>query len=163
RRAREDADPEERPRRARHAARRTRGAHLARRRVQGAPAQLRAPRGVDEGAEAQRPRRVLGVLSHGPGARARRAQVAHADPVADRLSAGGARAQSLQQRRERDDARRQSDDAYRELAPHPALATWIECYWTRRAPAASARRERVLPDGCVDFVFDRVQGSAWLI
>lgn len=53
--------------------------------------------------------------------------------------------------------------AYRELAPHPALAPWIECYWTRRESASTARAQRVLPDGCVDFLFDRTAGSAWLI
>jgi AraC-like DNA-binding protein len=52
---------------------------------------------------------------------------------------------------------------YCERAPHRALAHWVECLWTKRAGAASARPERILPDGCADFLFDRVRGEAWLI
>ena len=52
---------------------------------------------------------------------------------------------------------------YRELQPHPALRPWIECYWTRREGAGEAREQRILPDGCADFLFDRAHGSAWLI
>jgi AraC-like DNA-binding protein len=42
--------------------------------------------------------------------------------------------------------------AYRELAPPPALASYVACLWTRTdAP------ERILPDGCVDLVWTGVE------
>jgi hypothetical protein len=47
--------------------------------------------------------------------------------------------------------------AYRELAPHAALRDRVECYWI----AAGDRDARdVLPDGCVDFLFDAAAGAA---
>ena len=49
--------------------------------------------------------------------------------------------------------------AYRELQPHPALRAWVECYWMRREGAGEARAQRVLPDGCADFLFDRAAGQ----
>lgn len=42
---------------------------------------------------------------------------------------------------------------YREHAPSEALRRFITCYWTFRAPLGSALN-RVLPDGCVDLLFD---------
>jgi AraC-like DNA-binding protein len=42
---------------------------------------------------------------------------------------------------------------YREHAPSEALRRFISCYWTLRAPLGSALN-RVLPDGCVDLLFD---------
>lgn len=41
---------------------------------------------------------------------------------------------------------------YREYVPHPALAAHVECVWAARAPA-SAHTHRVLPDNCVDILW----------
>jgi AraC-like DNA-binding protein len=41
---------------------------------------------------------------------------------------------------------------YREYPPHPALAPHIDCMWTARAPAG-ASTHRVLPDNCVDILW----------
>jgi AraC-like DNA-binding protein len=43
------------------------------------------------------------------------------------------------------------EDAYREIAPPPALRSRIECFWVARGGDAP---HGVLPDGCVDFLFD---------
>jgi AraC-like DNA-binding protein len=45
---------------------------------------------------------------------------------------------------------------YREHAPSPALADVVQCYWTSRsaAPLAAAHASRVLPDGCMDVIFN---------
>ena len=45
---------------------------------------------------------------------------------------------------------------YREHPPGPALAGVVECIWTIRsdAPIATPRLNRVLPDGCMDVIFD---------
>jgi AraC-like DNA-binding protein len=41
---------------------------------------------------------------------------------------------------------------YTEIAPSPALAPWVECYWSIRALDAPTVPNRVLPDGCVDLI-----------
>lgn len=41
---------------------------------------------------------------------------------------------------------------YREYPPHPALAAYLECVWAARAPG-SAHTHRVLPDNCVDILW----------
>ncbi|MHA4868246.1 DUF6597 domain-containing transcriptional factor [Duganella sp. PWIR1] len=41
---------------------------------------------------------------------------------------------------------------YREYPPHPALMAHVDCVWAARAPA-SAHRHRVLPDNCVDILW----------
>jgi len=41
---------------------------------------------------------------------------------------------------------------YTELAPGPALAPWVECYWSIRGRVAPAVPNRVLPDGCADLI-----------
>lgn len=41
---------------------------------------------------------------------------------------------------------------YREYPPHPALAAHLDCVWAAQAPA-SAQRHRVLPDNCVDLLW----------
>jgi AraC-like DNA-binding protein len=41
---------------------------------------------------------------------------------------------------------------YREYPPHPALAAHVECVWAARAPAF-AHTHRVLPDNCVDILW----------
>ncbi len=45
---------------------------------------------------------------------------------------------------------------YVEHAPHPELVRYIECYWSvvcRLSPGAT-QAERVLPDGCMDILFN---------
>lgn len=41
---------------------------------------------------------------------------------------------------------------YREYPPHPALAAHVDCVWAARAPAG-ASTHRVLPDNCVDILW----------
>lgn len=41
---------------------------------------------------------------------------------------------------------------YREYPPHPALAAHVDCVWAARAPAC-AHTHRVLPDNCVDILW----------
>lgn len=48
---------------------------------------------------------------------------------------------------------------YREIAPSPRLAPWVECFWTR-GDEPPAGRVRVLPDGCADLVFELRNGAA---
>jgi AraC-like DNA-binding protein len=44
---------------------------------------------------------------------------------------------------------------YREITPAPALRPYVRCYWTLAAAGTSgARAQRVLPDGCVEIVFN---------
>jgi AraC-like DNA-binding protein len=47
---------------------------------------------------------------------------------------------------------------YGEHAPHPALAPYVECIWTRSGDDGPARH-RVLPDGCVDILFQSDGGG----
>ncbi len=51
---------------------------------------------------------------------------------------------------------------YREHAPDAALASLVRCYWTSTGDGvpAAARVNRVLPDGCMDIIFDLRDGSA---
>jgi AraC-like DNA-binding protein len=45
--------------------------------------------------------------------------------------------------------------AYRDYAPGPALAATVECFWSSKGAARSGPSEhRVLPDGCMDILFD---------
>src|ERR1022692_2953901 len=46
---------------------------------------------------------------------------------------------------------------YREKAPPPALARWVECSWSVVTPEAVVGYP-VRPDGCLDICFDREQG-----
>ncbi len=41
---------------------------------------------------------------------------------------------------------------YLERAPGPALAPWVECFWSIRALDAPGLPNRVLPDGCADLI-----------
>lgn len=47
---------------------------------------------------------------------------------------------------------------YREHAPPPALARYIECGWSLSS-ADAIRGHRVPPDGCVDIVYSREEGA----
>ncbi|MBB3119823.1 helix-turn-helix domain-containing protein [Pseudoduganella violacea] len=44
---------------------------------------------------------------------------------------------------------------YREYPPHPTLRPWVACLWTAEARAAgpAPQRHRVLPDNCVDILW----------
>ncbi len=46
-----------------------------------------------------------------------------------------------------------AEERYREYDPTPALRPYVACYWTSTAPAVCASH-RVLPDGCIDILFD---------
>lgn len=54
---------------------------------------------------------------------------------------------------------------YREHIPHPALREHVECYWTLRGRVrrGEERVEAVVPDACVDFLFDLSAGTAQLV
>jgi AraC-like DNA-binding protein len=41
---------------------------------------------------------------------------------------------------------------YLEIPPAPALAPWIDCFWSIRAGPTSLVVNRVLPDGCADLI-----------
>jgi len=45
---------------------------------------------------------------------------------------------------------------YREITPPPALAPVVECFWSIRSGTrlSDVRRNRVLPDGCSDIIFN---------
>jgi AraC-like DNA-binding protein len=47
---------------------------------------------------------------------------------------------------------------YAEHAPAPRLRPYVRCYWTLRADARPY--SRVLPDGCIDVIFDRRRPGA---
>ncbi len=43
---------------------------------------------------------------------------------------------------------------YTETAPHPALAGYIDAYWSASGNAAHTVVEKILPDGCVDIIMN---------
>ncbi|MEQ9498282.1 MAG: helix-turn-helix domain-containing protein [Deltaproteobacteria bacterium] len=47
---------------------------------------------------------------------------------------------------------------YAEHAPAPRLRPYVRCYWTLRADMRPS--SRVLPDGCIDVIFDRRRPAA---
>ena len=47
--------------------------------------------------------------------------------------------------------------SYREHAPPPALAAWLECTWQREGLAGPP--VRVVPDGCIDIVWTEGEGT----
>jgi AraC-like DNA-binding protein len=47
---------------------------------------------------------------------------------------------------------------YREIAPNPQLQPFVECFWTSRTEGGAVSSTRVLPDGCVDLIFDLAPG-----
>ncbi|HEY1607175.1 MAG TPA: helix-turn-helix domain-containing protein [Allosphingosinicella sp.] len=51
---------------------------------------------------------------------------------------------------------------YREYAPGPTLAQSVECYWSSAAaaPAGGSVLHRILPDGCMDLLFDFAAAGA---
>ncbi|MDO6434455.1 helix-turn-helix transcriptional regulator [Flavitalea sp. BT771] len=60
--------------------------------------------------------------------------------------------------------------AYTSLSPHPALASYIDAYWSVRGPVEGCTTSRILPDGCVDIIYNvgedmasMKSGSAYLV
>ncbi|MGD0733013.1 MAG: DUF6597 domain-containing transcriptional factor, partial [Terracidiphilus sp.] len=41
-----------------------------------------------------------------------------------------------------------------EKAPNPLLRPWVRSFWYCRAPIVAHRRERVLPNGCMQIVLN---------
>jgi AraC-like DNA-binding protein len=52
---------------------------------------------------------------------------------------------------------------YREHRPSEPLRTHVECYWTLTAPSGDAGPQRVLPDGCMDIIFDLSGASGMVV
>lgn len=43
---------------------------------------------------------------------------------------------------------------YKQFNPHPALAGYIAAYWTAKGDGIELKKEKILPDGCVDIIFN---------
>jgi len=43
---------------------------------------------------------------------------------------------------------------YQQFEPHPALAPYIDAYWTATGDKSGSGREKILPDGCIDILFN---------
>ncbi len=43
---------------------------------------------------------------------------------------------------------------YTEFAPHPTLAPYIDAYWTAAGDGTGMQMEKILPDGCIDIIFN---------
>lgn len=43
---------------------------------------------------------------------------------------------------------------YFESAPHPALSGYVDAYWTATGSSKILTKEKILPDGCVDLIFN---------
>ena len=43
---------------------------------------------------------------------------------------------------------------YSEAAPHPALSKYVDAYWTATGNSKTVAVEKILPDGCVDIIFN---------
>lgn len=58
-----------------------------------------------------------------------------------------------------------SSPRYVEHTPASPLHSVVECYWTIRGrhPSGTGRRRRILPDGCMDVIFDLTHGRADVI
>jgi AraC-like DNA-binding protein len=51
------------------------------------------------------------------------------------------------------------DERFREFEPHPALARYVDRFWTRSSGSgADGGPGRILPDGCIDLLVDVTQG-----
>jgi AraC-like DNA-binding protein len=53
--------------------------------------------------------------------------------------------------------------SYRELAPDARLQGYVACYWVREVTAAIDASQVVLPDGCIDFLFEASTGKLEVI
>jgi len=52
---------------------------------------------------------------------------------------------------------------YHQYRPSPALADYIECYWTWRGDRMSGREERLIPGGRVELLFNFGAAVEWLM
>lgn len=43
---------------------------------------------------------------------------------------------------------------YQQFEPHPTLAPYIDAYWTATGDKSGSGREKILPDGCIDILFN---------
>ena len=43
---------------------------------------------------------------------------------------------------------------YQQFEPHPALAPYIDAYWVATGETGGSGREKILPDGCIDILFN---------
>ncbi len=43
---------------------------------------------------------------------------------------------------------------YTEFKPHPTLRPYIDAYWTATGDAAGLKMEKILPDACIDIIFN---------
>jgi len=43
---------------------------------------------------------------------------------------------------------------YRQFDPHPALRPYIDAYWTAQGDDQGLKIEKILPDGCIDIIFN---------
>jgi len=43
---------------------------------------------------------------------------------------------------------------YSEISPSPLLQRFVECFWTLRSEAKAGHPVRILPDGCMDLIFN---------
>jgi len=49
---------------------------------------------------------------------------------------------------------RAMSSVYREHPPPAHLRAWVQCLWTLDSGAAALHPHRVLPDGCIDILFE---------
>jgi AraC-like DNA-binding protein len=45
--------------------------------------------------------------------------------------------------------------SYKQIKPHPALADYIDAYWTVSGNGRTKHTTKILPDGCVDIIINR--------
>lgn len=43
---------------------------------------------------------------------------------------------------------------YQQFDPHPALKDYVDAYWTATGDSKELQTERILPDGCIDIIFN---------
>ncbi len=43
---------------------------------------------------------------------------------------------------------------YNQFNPHPALSNYIDAFWTVKGEGKQLKTEKILPDGCVDIIFN---------
>lgn len=55
------------------------------------------------------------------------------------------------------------EQPYRETVPPPALAAYIDRFWSRTSTSHEGGPHRVLPDGCIDLLVDLESGRAELV
>jgi len=55
------------------------------------------------------------------------------------------------------------NQTYREYAPHPSLANYVQCYWAIKVDAVPSQPliNRILPDGCIDIVLELQPDASW--